>query len=43
MVYSYGVVENHQTKIIQIFQSKVLHSVTNATLYVSNFTLHNDL
>jgi hypothetical protein len=43
MVYSYGAVQNHQTKIIQRLQSKFLRSVTRASWYVSNFTIHNNL
>jgi hypothetical protein len=30
-------------KIIERLQSNVLHTITNAPWYVSNFTLHNDL
>jgi hypothetical protein len=43
MVYSYRVAQNHQTKIIKKFQSKVLRLITNALWCVSKLTFHNDL
>jgi hypothetical protein len=39
----WGCIKPANTKIIQIFQSKVLRLITNAPWYVSNLTLHNDL
>jgi hypothetical protein len=39
----WGCTKPSNTKIIWRLQSKVLHPVTNAPWYVSNFTLHGDL
>jgi hypothetical protein len=39
----WGCAKLPNTRIIQRLQSKVLHTITNAPWYVSNFTLHNDL
>jgi hypothetical protein len=39
----WGCAKPSNTKIIQILQSNVLHTITNAPWFVSNFTLHNDL
>jgi hypothetical protein len=38
-----GLHKTIKQKIIQRFQSKVLHLITNTPWYVSNFTLQNDL
>jgi hypothetical protein len=39
----WGCAKPLNTKIIQRLQSNVLRIITNAPLYVPNFTLHNDL
>jgi hypothetical protein len=39
----WGCAKPSNTKIVQRFESSVLRTITNAPLYVSNFTLHNDL
>jgi hypothetical protein len=42
-IHLWGCTKPSNTKIIKIFQSKVLHLITGAPRYVSNLTLHNDL
>lgn len=39
----WGSAKKSNANKIQIFQSKVLRLITNAPLYMSNFTLHNNL